>query len=97
MLVFSGGAGGGFEPADDLGHELAGMDDFGINRSEPCLGDMKGWWSSRIAGAHRIVYRVNGNGAAEASEIASCRYHRRWSPGAHAMPWWSNEAYRPVT
>lgn len=49
----------------------------GIGKPEPLLGDIKGWWSRRITGEHRLVYRVSGSGEAQALEIASCRYHYR--------------------
>lgn len=49
----------------------------GIGKPEPLLGDMKGWWSRRITGEHRLVYRVSGSGEAQILEIASCRYHYR--------------------
>lgn len=49
----------------------------GIGKPEPLLGEMKGWWSRRITGEHRLVYRVSGSGEAQALEIASCRYHYR--------------------
>lgn len=49
----------------------------GIGKPEPLLGEMKGWWSRRITGGHRLVYRVSGSGEAQVLEIASCRYHYR--------------------
>jgi toxin YoeB len=49
----------------------------GIGKPEPLLGNMKGWWSRRITGEHRLVYRVSGSGEAQALEIASCRFHYR--------------------
>jgi toxin YoeB len=47
----------------------------GIGKPEPLKGDLKGWWSRRITEEDRLVYRVSGQGAAEAIEIAQCRYH----------------------
>lgn len=47
----------------------------GIGKPEPLVGDLKGWWSRRITREHRLVYRVTGSGAAQALEIASCRFH----------------------
>ena len=49
----------------------------GIGKPEPLLGNMKGWWSRRITGEHRLVYRVSGSGEAQVLEIASCRFHYR--------------------
>jgi toxin YoeB len=47
----------------------------GIGKPEPLKFALAGWWSRRITGEHRIVYRVNGQGDAQQLEIASCRYH----------------------
>lgn len=47
----------------------------GIGKPEPLKGDLAGWWSRRITGDHRLVYRVSGKGPAQQLEIASCRYH----------------------
>ncbi len=30
----------------------------GIGKPEPLKGDLSGWWSKRIDGEHRLVYRV---------------------------------------
>jgi toxin YoeB len=45
----------------------------GLGKPEPLKHD--GWWSRRITGEHRVVYRVSGKGAAQQLEIAACRYH----------------------
>jgi toxin YoeB len=47
----------------------------GIGKPEPLRGDLAGWWSRRITGDHRLVYRVSGKGLAQQLEIAACRYH----------------------
>lgn len=47
----------------------------GTGKPEPLSGNLKGWWSRRINGEHRLVYRVSGTGDAQALEIAQCRYH----------------------
>lgn len=47
----------------------------GIGKPEPLKGDLKGWWSRRIAGSHRLVYRAIGQGADQRLEIVACRYH----------------------
>lgn len=46
----------------------------GIGKPEPLKGDLAGWWSRRITGDHRLVYRVTGKGEAQQLEIAACRY-----------------------
>jgi toxin YoeB len=47
----------------------------GTGKPEPLKGRFSGWWSRRITLEHRMVYRVAGSGAAQALEIAQCRYH----------------------
>ncbi|MFZ4380969.1 MAG: Txe/YoeB family addiction module toxin [Sandarakinorhabdus sp.] len=47
----------------------------GLGKPEPLGGNLSGWWSRRITQEHRLVYRVTGSGAAQALEIAQCRYH----------------------
>jgi toxin YoeB len=47
----------------------------GIGKPEPLRGTLTGWWSRRIAGEHRLVYRVVGKSAARELHIARCRYH----------------------
>jgi toxin YoeB len=47
----------------------------GIGKPEPLKRSLSGWWSRRITGEHRLVYRVSGSEEAQALEILSCRYH----------------------
>ncbi|WP_229428321.1 Txe/YoeB family addiction module toxin [Microvirga pudoricolor] len=47
----------------------------GIGKPEPLKGVLAGWWSRRITGEHRLVYRVAGKGEEQTLEIAACRYH----------------------
>ena len=47
----------------------------GTGKPEPLRQNLTGWWSRRITGEHRLVYRVRGSGAAQAVEVLSCRYH----------------------
>ena len=47
----------------------------GLGKPEPLRGEMRGWWSRRIDDEHRLVYRVVGEGEAQALEIAACRFH----------------------
>ncbi len=47
----------------------------GLGKPEPLRGDFQGWWSRRISGEHRLVYRVIGKDAEKHLEIAQCRYH----------------------
>ncbi|MBC7907929.1 MAG: Txe/YoeB family addiction module toxin [Rhodospirillaceae bacterium] len=47
----------------------------GLGKPEPLKGDLKGYWSRRITGEHRLVYRVEGSGEAQCVMVAMCRYH----------------------
>lgn len=48
----------------------------GLGKPEPLKGDLSGWWSRRITGGHRLVYRIAGKaGTDQRVEIAACRYH----------------------
>lgn len=47
----------------------------GIGKPEPLKANLKGWWSRRITGQHRLVYRVQGKGAEQRLEIVQCRFH----------------------
>jgi toxin YoeB len=46
----------------------------GTGRPEPLRQNLTGWWSRRITGEHRLVYRVRGSGDGQALEVLSCRY-----------------------
>jgi toxin YoeB len=48
----------------------------GLGKPEPLKGDLSGWWSRRINGDHRLVYRIAGKaGVDQRIDIAACRYH----------------------
>ncbi|WP_339034019.1 Txe/YoeB family addiction module toxin [Bradyrhizobium symbiodeficiens] len=47
----------------------------GIGKPEPLKHDLRGWWSRRITGEHRLVYRLQGKDDAQQLVIAQCRYH----------------------
>jgi toxin YoeB len=48
----------------------------GLGKPEPLKGDLTGWWSRRITGEHRLVYRIVGKpGVDQRVEIVACRYH----------------------
>jgi toxin YoeB len=47
----------------------------GLGKPEPLKGDLTGFWSRRITGDHRLVYRVAGSGEEQRMEILQCRYH----------------------
>ncbi len=43
----------------------------GIGKPEPLKQELKGYWSRRITGEHRLVYKVTD----EQIIIISCKYH----------------------
>jgi toxin YoeB len=48
----------------------------GLGKPEPLKDELAGWWSRRITGEHRLVYRLQGKaGVDQRIEIATCRYH----------------------
>jgi toxin YoeB len=47
----------------------------GLGKPEPLKHVLKGSWSRRITGEHRLVYRVSGKGDEQQLEIISCRFH----------------------
>ena len=46
----------------------------GLGKPEPLKGSLSGWWSRRITGDHRLVYRVIGLGPDRRLEVIQCRY-----------------------
>ncbi|MEQ9861362.1 Txe/YoeB family addiction module toxin [Pectobacterium cacticida] len=47
----------------------------GLGKPEPLKGDISGFWSRRISGEHRFVYRVSGKGEAQQLDVVQCRFH----------------------
>ena len=47
----------------------------GLGKPEPLRYEWVGYWSRRISGEHRLVYRIAGKRGAEICFIAQCRYH----------------------
>lgn len=47
----------------------------GLGKPEPLKHALQGFWSRRITGEHRLVYRVTGKDATFQVEIVQCRYH----------------------
>lgn len=48
----------------------------GIGKPEPLRYDLKGYWSRRITGEHRIVYKISGTkGVDQRCIIVQCRFH----------------------
>jgi toxin YoeB len=65
----------GHERINDLIENIRDTPFKGIGKPEPLKHDLAGWWSRRITGEHRLVYRVTGKGKERRIEILSCRYH----------------------
>jgi toxin YoeB len=48
----------------------------GIGKPEPLKRQLSGWWSRRISGEHRLVYRGEGKaGVDQRLEVMMCRNH----------------------
>jgi toxin YoeB len=48
----------------------------GLGKPEPLRYDLKGFWSRRITGEHRLVYKVDGKrGEGQKCFILQCRFH----------------------
>ena len=47
----------------------------GLGKPEPLRHELAGWWSRRIRGEHRLVYRVIGHRGDELCQIAQARGH----------------------
>jgi toxin YoeB len=43
----------------------------GIGKPEPLKHNLKGFWSRRITGEHRIIYEIDG----DYMNIVSCKFH----------------------
>lgn len=46
----------------------------GLGKPEPLKGDLSVFWSRRISGEHRFVYRVTGKGEPQQLEIVQGRF-----------------------
>ena len=48
----------------------------GIGSPEPLRHDLQGFWSRRISGEHRLVYKVEGKkGEDQKCSVIQCRFH----------------------
>jgi toxin YoeB len=47
----------------------------GLGKPEPLKRNLAGWWSRRITGEHRLVYRVIGKPEERLIEVVQCRFH----------------------
>jgi toxin YoeB len=47
----------------------------GIGKPEPLRGNFKGYWSRRITGEHRLVYKIEGAKPNQVITIIQSRFH----------------------
>jgi len=47
----------------------------GTGKPEPLKGNLAGYWSRRITGEHRLVYRVSGSKPNQVLTIIQLRFH----------------------
>ena len=48
----------------------------GLGKPEPLKHGLKGFWSRRITGEHRLVYQISGTkGSDQKCSIIQCRFH----------------------
>ena len=47
----------------------------GLGKPEPLKHALQGWWSRRITGEHRLVYRITDKGETQRLDIVQCKYH----------------------
>lgn len=47
----------------------------GLGKPEPLKRDFAGYWSRRITGEHRLIYRLTGKGDTQQLELLQCRLH----------------------
>jgi len=48
----------------------------GLGKPEPLKHGLKGYWSRRITGEHRLVYKISGTkGVDQKCVIIQCRFH----------------------
>jgi toxin YoeB len=60
----------------DLLQEIRKTPFQGTGKPEPLRHDLKGYWSRRITGEHRLVYKVEGKkGVDQKCYILQCRFH----------------------
>lgn len=47
----------------------------GTGKPEPLKGNLAGYWSRRISGEHRLVYRISGTKPNQVLTIIQARFH----------------------
>jgi toxin YoeB len=64
-----------FKTIFELIRDIKARPSKGHGSPQPLQHALHGWSSRRIAGAHRLVYRICGHGSDQRLEIVQCRYH----------------------
>ena len=64
-----------FKTIGELIRDIKARPSRGHGSPQPLQHALHGWSSRRIAGAHRLVYRLVGYGPDRRLEIVQCRYH----------------------
>jgi len=60
----------------DLLKEIVRNPFTGLGNPEPLKFGLKGFWSRRITGEHRLVYQISGKkGIDQTCSIIQCRFH----------------------
>lgn len=47
----------------------------GLGKPEPLRGNLSGWWSRRVTGEHRLVYKVEGTMSKQTLTVIQARFH----------------------
>lgn len=63
------------EKINDLIKEITRDPFKGIGKPEALRGNLAGYWSRRITGEHRLVYRVHGTKSHQTLTIVKTRFH----------------------
>ena len=60
----------------DLLNDISKTPFRGLGKPEPLRYDLKGFWSRRISGEHRLVYKIEGTKSVnQKCIILQCRFH----------------------
>lgn len=64
------------EKIKDLLNDIRKTPFQGLGKPEPLKYDLKGFWSRRITGEHRLVYGIEGKkGVNQQCVVLQCRFH----------------------
>jgi toxin YoeB len=63
------------EKINDLIKEIKREPFKGTGKPEPLKGNLAGYWSRRISGEHRLIYRISGTKPSQILTIIQARFH----------------------